>query len=142
MAPSARPLARRSVAWALISDALPIYPLYALLFLDSGLSIGQISLLFAIWSGVSVVAEVPTGALADRYSRRAALVAHGMLQAAGYALWILVPGFAGFAVGFVLWGLGGTLASGTFEALLYDSLADVAPRSSTRSSTAGCGPQA
>lgn len=49
----------------------------------------------------------------------------GVLQAVGFGLWILLPGFAGFAVGFVLWGLGGTLASGAFEALLYDGLADV-----------------
>ena len=53
------------------SDAVPLYPLYALLFTDTGLSGGQISLLFAIWSTVGIVAEVPTGALADRFSRRA-----------------------------------------------------------------------
>lgn len=113
------------MAWAFLADALPIYPLYALLFLDTGLSVAQISVLFAIWSGVSFVAEVPTGALADRFSRRGALVAYGVLEAIGYGLWITLPGFTGFAVGFVLWGLGGTLASGAFEALLYDGLADV-----------------
>jgi hypothetical protein len=33
-----------------------------------------------------------------------------------------LPGFAGYAAGFVLWGLGGALASGALEALLYDGL--------------------
>ena len=33
-----------------------------------------------------------------------------------------LPGFAGYAAGFVLWGLGGALASGSLEALLYDGL--------------------
>ncbi|MGQ0574476.1 MAG: MFS transporter [Pseudonocardia sp.] len=112
------------MAWAFLADALPIYPLYALLFLDTGLSVAQVSLLFAIWSGVGFVAEVPSGALADRYSRRAALVASGVAQAVGFGVWMALPGFAGFAAGFVLWGLGGTLASGAFEALLYDGLAD------------------
>jgi hypothetical protein len=46
-----------------------------------------------------------------------------VLQAAGYATWVLFPSFWGFAAGFVLWGLGGTLTSGAFEALLYDGLA-------------------
>jgi MFS family permease len=96
--------------------------LYALLFADTGLSGTQISVLFMIWSVTGFVAEVPTGALADRFSRRAALVAAGVLQAAGYLLWVLAPGFPGFAAGFVIWSVGGALASGAFEALLYDGM--------------------
>jgi len=101
---------------------VPLYPLYALLFADTGLSDGQISALFMIWSTVAFVSEVPTGALADRFSRRAALVASSVLTACGFASWVLLPGFAGFAVGFALWAFGGSLASGAFEALLYDGL--------------------
>lgn len=82
-------------------------------------------MLFAIWSLVGIVAEVPTGALADSFSRRGALVAAGLLQALGYAWWITFPGFTAFAGGFVLWGLGGALASGALEALLYDGLTAV-----------------
>ncbi|MFI9815418.1 MFS transporter [Saccharothrix variisporea] len=104
---------------------MPVYPLYALLFADTGLSDGQISLLFAIWSTVAVVAEVPFGALADRFSRRWSLVAAGVLQACGYALWTAAPGFWAFAAGFVLWGLGGALVSGALEALIHDGLAAV-----------------
>ncbi|MPV35884.1 MFS transporter [Georgenia subflava] len=102
---------------------MPLYPLYALLFAETGLSAAQISMLFAIWSAVSVLAEVPTGILADRFSRRWAVVASSVLQAAGFALWIAAPGFAAFAAGFVLWAVGGALSSGAFEALLYDALA-------------------
>ncbi len=80
-------------------------------------------MLFAIWSAVGIVAEVPSGALADRFSRRFALAAAGVLQALGYLVWIGLPGFPGYAAGFVLWGLGGALVSGALEALLYDGLA-------------------
>ncbi|HEU5475069.1 MAG TPA: MFS transporter [Actinophytocola sp.] len=97
--------------------------MYALLFADTGLSGAQISVLFMIWSAVAFVAEVPTGALADRFSRRGALVASSVLTAAGFLLWILLPTFAGFAAGFAVWSFGGALASGAFEALLYDGLA-------------------
>ena len=93
-----------------------------MLFVDAGLSEAQVSGLFAVWSGVAVLTEVPSGALADRWSRRGALVAAGVLQALGYVLWLAAPGFAGFAVGFALWGFGGSLSSGAFEALLYDGL--------------------
>jgi MFS family permease len=101
---------------------VPFYPLYSLLFASTGLSDGDISVLFVIWTGVGLVAEVPMGALADRFSRRASVVAAGVAQAAGYVLWTALPGFGGFAFGFVLWGLGGALSSGAFEALLYDGL--------------------
>ncbi|MFS8099570.1 MFS transporter [Lentzea alba] len=94
-----------------------------MLFADSGLSDSQITVLLAIWSTTAVVAEVPSGALADRFSRRGCLVASGVLQAAGYAVWVVFPSFYGFALGFVLWGLGGALESGAFEALVYDALA-------------------
>jgi hypothetical protein len=43
------------LGWALLVEFVPIYPLYALLFADVGLSAGQISALFAIWSGVGLL---------------------------------------------------------------------------------------
>jgi len=93
------------------------------LFVENGLSQGHVSALLAIWSVVGIIAEVPSGALADRFSRRGALVASGVLQAIGYAVWIAAPGFVGFAAGFALWGVGSSLSSGTFEAMLYEGLA-------------------
>jgi len=51
------------------------------------------------------------------------LVVSGVFQAAAYLLWTVVPGYPAFAAGFVLWGLGGSFASGALEALLYDGLA-------------------
>ncbi|WP_300008157.1 MFS transporter [Pseudonocardia sp.] len=113
------------VGWALLADSIPLYPLYALLFADTGLTDAEISALFAIWGAVGLAAEVPSGALADRYSRRSCLVVAGLLQAGGFALWVTLPGFAGFAAGFVAWALGGALISGAQEALLYDGLAAV-----------------
>jgi MFS family permease len=111
------------VGWAALSELVPYYPLYALLFLDNGLSDAQISGLFAIWSVTAFVAEVPTGALADRWSRRGCLALAGTLQAIAFAVWTVAPGFPAFATGFVVWGVGGALMSGTSEALVYDGLA-------------------
>ncbi len=101
---------------------MPLYPLYALLFADSGLSVAQISGLFVLWSVVGVLAEVPCGAWADQHSRRTAIAAAGVLQGAGHLLWITWPALGGFALGFVLWGIGGALSSGSFEALVYEGL--------------------
>lgn len=118
-----RSLTIRAVLFKGIGDLIPLYALYALLFADHGLSTGQISALFAIWSATAFLLEVPSGAWADTVSRRALLVLSGVLLTAGFALWTLVPTYWGFAAGFVLWGTAGALVSGTFEALLYDDLA-------------------
>ncbi len=116
------------VGWALLADVVPLYPLYALLFTATGSTVAQVSALFAIWSATAVLTEVPSGVLADRFSRRSCLAAAGVLQGAGYVAWVLLPGFPGFALGFVLWGFGGSLASGAKEALLYDGLAAAGAR--------------
>src|SRR4051794_41785584 len=93
--------------------------MYALLFLDTGLSQEQVSALFALWSVTGLLAEVPTGALADRWSRRGALVLASLLEAAGFLLWTAVPSVPSFAAGFVLWGIGGGFASGSAGGLGY-----------------------
>ncbi|MEU7763586.1 MFS transporter [Nocardia sp. NPDC049190] len=115
-------MAARAVLFRSIGELIPLYALYALLFADHGMSSGQISLLFAIWSVTSFLLEVPSGAWADTVSRRALLALSGVLLTGGFTLWTVVPSFPGFAAGFVLWGISGALASGTFEALLYDEL--------------------
>ncbi|MEW2359503.1 MFS transporter [Spirillospora sp. NPDC029432] len=101
---------------------MPLYPVYALLFADSGLSPAQVSSLFVIWSVTAVVFEVPSGVWADVFSRRRLLALGPLLTAAGFALWTLFPSYPVFAAGFVLWGLGSSLRSGTWEALVYEEL--------------------
>jgi MFS family permease len=113
------------VGWAALSELVPYYPLYALLFLDTGLSTAQLSALFAVWSVTGFVTEIPAGALADRWSRRGVLVLAGVLQAAGFVVWTAAPAFGAFAVGFVIWGASSALVSGASEALVHDALADV-----------------
>jgi MFS family permease len=108
---------------------VPYYPLYALLFLDTGLSTAQISALFAVWSITGFLAEVPAGVLADRWSRRKVLALGGVLEAAGFAVWTAVPHPAAFVAGFVLWGVAGAMWSGTTEAVVYEGLAAVGARS-------------
>ncbi|MEO9329896.1 MFS transporter [Gordonia aurantiaca] len=112
---------------AFFEDLIPLYPLYALLFADpsipgAGLSGAQVSALFALWSLSTVIVEVPSGVIADRFSRRRLVVVGPCITSAGFALWTLVPSFASFAAGFVLWAIGGSLRSGTTQALVYDEL--------------------
>ncbi|MFF3335772.1 MFS transporter [Streptomyces sp. NPDC002888] len=109
-------------AYAFLDDFVLLYPVYALLFTDTGLSVWQISSLFALWSVAGMVLEVPSGALADAVSRRLLLWLGPLLTAVGFALWVLTPSYWAFAAGFVLWGAQGALGSGALEALVYEEL--------------------
>ncbi|NUP23827.1 MAG: MFS transporter [Streptomyces sp.] len=121
-ATAVRRLTTTLYGYSFLDDFVLLYPVYALLFADTGLSLWQISSLFALWSITGVVLEVPSGAWADAVSRRRLLWIGPLLTAVGFALWVAVPSYGAFAVGFVLWGAGGALGSGALEALVYDEL--------------------
>ncbi|MFF8845758.1 MFS transporter [Streptomyces sp. NPDC015127] len=117
-----RTLTRKLYAYAGLEDFVLLYPVYALLFAENGLTTAEISSLFAVWSVVGLLVEVPSGVWADVVSRRAMMVAGPLLSAAGFALWAVTPSYAAYAAGFALWGIGGSLRSGAMEALVHDEL--------------------
>lgn len=112
----------RVLAYYSSRDLVPLYGIYALLFRQHGLSAGQVSSLFVVWSLSSFVLEVPSGAWADTIERRRLLVLSALVYGAAFATWMLWPTYLGYATGFVLWSASSSLMSGTFEALLYDAL--------------------
>ncbi|MFY1614973.1 MFS transporter [Micromonospora sp. WMMD736] len=121
--PAVRRLSATLYGYAFLSDLVLLYPLYVVLFADTGLSVGQISSLFVLWSAAGILFEVPSGAWADVVSRRLLLCLAPLVTAAGFALWVLLPSYPAFAVGFLLWGAGGALVSGALEALVWTELA-------------------
>ncbi|HVM98862.1 MAG TPA: MFS transporter [Caulobacteraceae bacterium] len=99
-----------------------IYPLYAVMFVDAGMTAGEVGAALAVWSVTAFVVEIPAGVWADRWSRRAILSLAQAIRLAGYTTWLVWPHFWGFVAGFVLWGVKSGLTSGCFEALVYDEL--------------------
>lgn len=120
--PAARRLSATLYGYAFLDDFVLLYPVYALLFSDTGLTVWQISSLFCLWSLTGVLLEIPSGAWADAVSRRLLLWFGPLLTAAGFTLWVLAPSYWAFAIGFVLWGAKGALGSGALEALVYEEL--------------------
>ncbi|MCX4556424.1 MFS transporter [Streptomyces phaeochromogenes] len=120
--PAVRRLSATLYGYAFLDDFVLLYPVYALLFSDTGLTVWQISSLFCLWSLTGVLLEIPSGAWADAVSRRLLLWFGPLLTAAGFTLWVLAPSYWAFAIGFVLWGAKGALGSGALEALVYEEL--------------------
>ncbi|MFI6783436.1 MFS transporter [Micromonospora sp. NPDC050276] len=120
--PALRRLTATLYGYAFLSDLVLLYPLYVVFFADTGLSVGQIASLFVVWSAAGILFEVPSGAWADVLSRRLLLCLAPLVAATGFALWVLLPSYPAFAVGFLLWGAGGALVSGALEALVWTEL--------------------
>ncbi len=104
------------------------YPIFTILFLDFGLTVAQFSILNAVWAAAIVLAEVPSGALADIVGRRRLLVFAACSMVVEMAILCLVPMgnttllFNFFLINRVLSGLAEAAASGADEAIAYDAL--------------------
>jgi MFS family permease len=94
-----------------------LFPLY---FAAAGLSLEQVGILAAIYPGVQGVMQLGTGALSDRLGRKGMIVAGMWVQAAGILLILLTFGFAPWAGGMVLLGLGTALVYPTLLAAISD----------------------
>lgn len=94
--------------------------LFPLFFAAAGMSLHQIGVLAAIYPAVWGIGQLFTGALSDRIGRKG-LITWGMwVQAAGIAVTALATGFAGFALGGVLLGLGTAMVYPTLLAAIGD----------------------
>jgi MFS family permease len=109
-------------AYRFFAELVVIYPLYAVMFLDHGLTPTELSLCLLAWSATAFVLEVPSGVLADHLPRKHILWVSEGLKGLGFACWLAFPTFWGFLAGFVLWGIKSACHSGCFEALVYDEL--------------------
>lgn len=103
-------------------ELMPIYPLYLLLFESKHLSVSQISLLLIIWSLPVVLLEIPSGIIADQWSRKNLLVLGSMFKVLCFLIWLYSNSFLPFAIGFIFWGISSAFCSGSEEALIFDSL--------------------
>jgi MFS family permease len=94
--------------------------LFPLLFAAANLSIDRIGALAAIYPATWSVGQLATGALSDRLGRKWFIAGGMWIQAAGIAAVIASNGFAGFAFGGVLLGVGTAMVYPTLLAAIGD----------------------
>lgn len=87
-----------------------------------GFSLAEIGLAEGVFHLVSLLGELPSGLAADLLGRRRVLAASQGLFGLSAVTMLLSEGFAGALLSMGLCALGYNLASGTREALTYDSL--------------------
>ena len=84
----------------------------------------QLLLVGSVLELTCLMFQLPTGLLADAYSRRWAVASGYGLVGAGFILEGLMPRFTAIALSQVIWGIGITLASGADDAWIADELGD------------------
>ena len=119
---------RLYIAFSLFFNSRFYYPVFTVMYLDYGLTIAQFAILNAVWAATIVAAEVPSGALADVFGRKKLLVFAGLVMILELSLITFAPRgnldilFMLFFMNRILSGFAEAAASGSDEALAYDSL--------------------
>jgi MFS family permease len=114
-------VARLFVAQALYAFILWV-PIWVVFLQGKGLSLTQIGLLEGFAWFLTAFLEVPTGAIADRFGRKASIAIGGVLYALAMFLILTDALSPTFILGYVLWNSSLAFISGADAALLYDSL--------------------
>jgi MFS family permease len=112
----------RYYAFLVLTEALLWMPVWVVFFERRGLSLSQIGMLELVTILLLAAAEVPTGAIADTWGRKASMALgatlHG-LALLGVLAAVLSPIFL---LAYAFWGTSLSFISGASDAFAYDSL--------------------
>jgi MFS family permease len=123
MSESAPPAQLRLLAaYAVFTYPFACVPLLYFHFRAHAIDVTEYALMISVYYVTMVVAEIPTGLLADRYGRKAAMVLGPFLLAAGFWVMWAHDDFVAFCMGQGVLGIGHAVLSGPPSALLYDQL--------------------
>ena len=89
-----------------------------------GLNPLQLVLVGTVLELTAFICEVPTGMLADMFSRRLSIIIGYLLIGVGFMLEGFVPRFEAILLAQVLWGMGATFTSGATEAWISDEIGE------------------
>lgn len=98
-----------------------LVPVLSLIVLRKGMTLSELSAVFAVFSATAFLLEVPSGMAADWLGRKRVFL---LAQAAGMAALCLLAGGEGFrtvCAAFFLYGASRALSSGSMEALYMDA---------------------
>ncbi|MEL6959053.1 MAG: MFS transporter, partial [Pseudomonadota bacterium] len=108
--------------WSRFLRSLLFWQAVWFLYFQNILSAAEAILLYAVFDVAVTLLEVPSGYMSDRIGRRKTLLLSAVAAFLGALLLGVGDSFATFAAAQICLGVGGALASGTDEAILYESL--------------------
>ena len=113
----------RLYGWFKVFNKRVFLPMTAIYLVEVGhVSLGGIGIIATVTGLVTLCAQIPTAYVADRRTRRFAMMIGSIILALGVAVLIPWPSLAGGLLAGVLSGLGFAFISGSGQALIHDSL--------------------
>ncbi len=95
---------------------------YSTFLLHKGLNLFEINLVNFVFFATLFLCEIPTGAFADVFGRKASFVTSCVLLAMGMLIYTISNTFAGFAAAEMIGAIGLTFTSGAFKAWFVDKI--------------------
>ena len=121
MAALERNLTKIYIAHTAIGFSL-IAPVFVLYFQESGLSLQEIFILESVNAFAILLFEVPTGFLSDKIGRKKTLLLSIISVEIAFIIYIFKRDFVSFLIADIFYALALALYSGTFSALVYETL--------------------
>jgi len=114
---------RKLYAIRFFHNLIPAYVIERLFWEQRGMTIQMVVYTEIIYALTIVLLEVPTGIIADRWSRKRMMVLSALFSCCEILILVFATEFWHFAAAVFLAGIGCSASSGSENALLYDSLA-------------------
>ena len=108
--------------YTFFSNAAVERGIFILFLIEQGLSNAQIGILQSALFMSNVLAEIPSGFIADKYSRKFTIIVGLILLCVNGLGMVLFSEFIPFLLLFIIHGISFALISGSDQALLYDNL--------------------
>ncbi|MBU2639396.1 MAG: MFS transporter [Nanoarchaeota archaeon] len=102
-----------------------IAPILVPFYLSLDFTATQIFALSAIAMASNLLFEIPSGYLSDKFGRKKTLILCGIAYTIGSVIYAFFSKFYLFVLAQIIFGIGGSLLSGTDTSLIYDSLTQV-----------------
>lgn len=108
-----------------INRFMVYFPVFVLFLNHKGFNQQQIMALMTAYNISILLGELPTGIVADRFSRKYSVIIGCLLQGASMLLMVFLKSFYGFVIIEILFGIGITFQSGAITSLMYDYLKEM-----------------
>ncbi|MCK8060714.1 MULTISPECIES: MFS transporter [unclassified Fusibacter] len=115
----------KNYIYTFVSSVAVTDAIWMLFLAYRGMSLLEIGILESIFHISSLLMEIPTGIVADRFGRKTSRVMGRVLALVGTALMLSSHSFWMFAVAFVFSSLSYNMESGAGDALVYDTLVEI-----------------
>jgi len=104
----------------IIGSIDPIWYVFLLFLLAKGMTYTEAIMLDSITALSSVILEVPSGVIADRYSKKKLVIIGSLIYLINFLILLFCDSYIYFAIGAFIAGIGAALGSGTGTAFIYE----------------------